>query len=292
MSSRTIGISFLFGVAVLFFGTSEVFAATNINPATNEHWAWNDIVGWIDFYQGGSSDVWVASNATTTGYASSSAGDISLDCATTRNGPICAQSNYGVYNDGSGNLSGWGWSDQYGWISFWCRNHDPACTPNYRVVIDGGSGHFSGWAWNDIIGWISFNCADLGSNYCQSVSDYKVATSWRANSTSGYLDSSTFDTGITSGAQLNSVIWFGSQPPGTSVGFQFAVSNNSGGPWDFGGPDGTPGTYYMADRGVSKQLDYSVHGNKRYFRYRVTLFSDQAQSVSPRIDDIFINWSP
>lgn len=279
---------FVFGL--LFFVRAE--AATNISPSPSEHWAWNDIVGWIDFYN--TDSITVASNATTTGYASSSVGDISLDCATTRGDiNICAQSDYGAYNDGAGNLSGWAWSDTYGWISFWCGNHDPGCTPNYGVIIDPNTGTFSRFAWNDAIGWISFNCADPNppSGICGQ-SDYKVVTTWRATSKSAYLDSSTFDTGVPGGAQLNSVIWYGNQPVGTSVGFQLAASTSSIGPWNFVGSDGTASTHYMTGPGISRRFDYSLHAGKRYFRYRVTLFSDEAQSLSPRIDDIFVNWSP
>lgn len=276
--------------AVVFFGLFLVGvlrseAATNISPISTSHWAWNDFAGWIDFYN---TNTITVTSQQLSGYASSSIGDISLDCATTRAGNLCGQSNYKVTNDGGGNLSGWGWNDGYGWISFDCANYGGCGQSNYRTYID-SSGNFFNYAWNDLIGWISFNCADGG--FCGS-SNYRVATAWVATSTTGSVDSSTFDTGVVGGAALNSVLWHGSQPAGTSVRFQFAVSNVSGGPWNFVGPDGTSNTYYAGGPSLSIKLESQIFSNYRYFRYRVILVSNQAQSLSPRVDDVIVNWSP
>lgn len=270
-----------------------VFAATNID--SSNRWAWNDLIGWIDFY--GTNTVNVSSQQLT-GYASSSVGDISLDCATTRNGNICSQSNYKVINDGMGNLSGWGWNDVYGWISF-CGGQNISTCPGstiYQVKIDPTTGDFSNYAWNDIIGWISFCGKPGGGGGCASTTiSYKVNTSWRATSTSGYLDSSIYDTGVSGGAQINSILWKGNLPSGTQVRFKIASSNSSTGPWNFVGPNGLTdeADYYgPISPNTSYPVNYILHNNHRYFRYRVILVSDQAQSNSPVIDDIIINWSP
>jgi len=269
-------------------------AATNISAVPTDHWAWNDLIGWIDFY---GTDTVIVNSWTLAGYASSSVGDISFDCHTTRSGDICGTSNYQVTNNGLGDLSGWGWNDTYGWISFCGRTSGgtPDCptTPySYRVWIDPSTGTFGSsldYAWNDVIGWISFNCTNHGG--C-GTSNYKVVTSWIATSTSGIAESTTFDTGVVTGAQLNSVLWHGNQPGGTSVRFQFAVSNSPTGPWNFMGPDGTSASIYTATIDTSRKLDYTFHNGGRYFRYRVMLVSDQAQTVSPRVDDVIVNWSP
>jgi hypothetical protein len=142
-------------LATLFFvPIPAALAATNINSSAVQHSAWNDQIGWIDFYTTG--NVTVAS-AQLTGYASSSAGIIALNCATSPSGS-CAI-NYGVSNDGAGNLSGWAWNDEIGWISFYwgnasaspaastttlCKSYSGYC----GVTID-GTGAFHGWAWND-----------------------------------------------------------------------------------------------------------------------------------------------
>jgi len=269
---------------MIFFGVRRSEAATNISPTTNSHWAWNDLIGWIDFYN---TNTITVTSQQLSGYASSSIGDISLDCATTRAGNICVQSNYKVTNDGAGNLSGWGWNDLYGWISFDCANHG-ACPWPYRAYID-ASGNFFNYAWNDVMGWISLNCADVG--IC-GTSDYRVVTSWIAVATTGSLDSTTFDTGIAGGAAFNSILWHGSQPAGTAVRFQFAASNAPAGPWNFSGPDGTASTSYVVSPDISVKLDPQLYNNQRYFRYRVTLASNQSQTVGPRVDDIIVNWSP
>ncbi len=261
-----------------------VLAATNIS-VTNR-WAWNDSIGWLDFYSANSVTV---TSQKIQGYASSTAGEISLDCATTSVGNICGSSNYSVTNDGMGNLSGWGWSDEFGWVSFDCNNHSGCGASNYRVTIDPNNGTFANYAWNDVVGWISFNCADPG--LC-GTSSYKVVTSWVATSTSGTLDSTTFDTGVSGGAQINSVLWQGTQPAGTSVKFQFATSNASNGPWTYIGSDGTGSSYYTGGPGVSIAVDYKLHNDKRYFRYRITLVSNQAQTQTPQVDDVIVNWSP
>ncbi len=280
-----------------FFGFHRTLAdtnpGTNISFSSGEFWAWSDVVGWMDFHYTHSI---IVTSQKLTGYASSSVGDFSFDCATARNGDICGQSNYNVANDGLGVLSGWGWNDTYGWVSFNCTNGGTGCgASTYQVTIDPDTGSFCGtgssscYAWNDVIGWISFNCGNYSG--C-GTSNYKVVTAWRATSTNGTLDSSTFDTGIAAGAQLNSVLWHGNQPAGTSVKFQFAVSNSSSGPWSYKGSDGTSNSYYTVGADTSIKLDYAFHSNFRYFRYRIFLFSNQAQSQSPRVDEVIVNWSP
>ena len=282
---KILSCSVFFVVALICF-SGKAEAATNISATTTEHWAWNDIIGWIDFYN---TSTTVVTSTKIEGYASSSVGDVSFDCATTRVGDICGQSNYGVTNDGAGNLSGWGWNDQYGWISFDCNNNNSCGSSNYRAYIDSG-GIFRNYAWNDVAGWFSLNCSD--PNIC-GTSNYKVVTSWLPTSTTATLESSTFDTGVSSGAQLNSVLWQGSLPAGTAVRFQFAVSNATSGPWTFSGSDGTSSSYYNpAAPNTSLKLDYGLYNNKRYFRYKTTMISNSSSTISPRIDDIIVNWSP
>ena len=278
----------------LFLIFKIVKAATNIDSVNR--WAWNDLIGWIDFYGPGTVNV---NSQNLTGYASSSAGDVSLDCNTTRNDDICeSQSDYQVLNDGTGNLSGWGWNDTYGWISFCGGQSTSNCTGTtiYQVKISGDTGDFRDYAWNDIAGWISFCGTGGDGGGCASTTNaYKVNTSWRTTSSIGYLDSSVYDTGVAGGAQLNSVIWQGDSPSGTNVRFKFAASNSSIGPWNYLGPGGTTSTddyYGPVSPNVSYRLDYALHSDKRYFRYRVILISDQAQQKTPRIDDIIVNWSP
>jgi hypothetical protein len=270
--------------------------ATNISASSSEHLAWNDVLGWIDLYVTGSV---IVTNSKLKGYALSSAGDISLDCATTRSGNICGSSNFQVLNDGSGNLSGKAWNDTYGWFLFCGGQGTADCsgtTTTYQVRIDPETGIFTdnglrqNFAWNSAVGWVSFNCDNTGS--C-GISDYKTKTTWVATSTSGYVESATFDTQQANGAQLNSVLWQGNLPGGTSVRFQFAVANSSSGPWTYRGPDGTSATYYApSGPGESLPLDYTYHNGYRYFRYKMTLVSNLAKTLTPRVDEVIVNWSP
>jgi len=285
LKRKTRSIGFLtIPLGVVFVGYLVVYAATNISSDSGEHWAWNDIVGWVDFYTTNTVSV---SSQKLIGYASSSAGEVSLDCETTSAGDICAVSEYGVTNDGLGNLSGYAWNDTYGWISFDCNNNNGCSSSTYRVYIDPDDGQFHNYAWSDVAGWFSFNCA----NHDCSASNYRTETSWTATSTAGTLDSTVYDTGVAEGAQLNSFVWKGSEPANTDVKFQFAVSNASSGPWTFIGPDGTENTYYTPSVDASQRLDYFNFSDYRYFRYRVVLISDRSQRISPRVDDVLVNWS-
>lgn len=292
----------ILGIFLLY--PMHAFAATNISSSASQHWAWNDMIGWIDFYTPNTANVLTSQ---LTGYASSSAGYISLDCSTSPAGNICGTSNYQVSNNASGSLAGWAWNDTYGWISFCGDSSGHGSTlssstwvcpsvPTYQVTINSSTGVFSGWAWNDAIGWIDFNCSNTADNIC-GTSNFDTVTSWTASSTSGtaavgMLDSETFDTGVASGSQINSVTWIGNLPVGTAIGFQFAVSNSTSGPWNFTGPDGTSGTTYSGISGVPITLTQYSSLIGRYFRYRVILTTNAAQTLTPAVNDIIVNWSP
>lgn len=292
------------GMAVLIVEITK--SATNIS-ASNRY-AWSDVSGWWDFYYYNNVTV---GTSTLIGYASSSIGEISLDCATSPGGDICGTSNYKVTNpSGSGQLSGCAWNDAISWISFWCGDGDcdggntedassTCASSNYRITVD-ANGIFHGYAWNDIEGWISFNCAnDTG---CGS-SDYKLETSWRGGKLTGTLDSSIFDTQALGGATLNSIIWQGTQPAGTCTKFQIAVSTSDSGPWNFWGPDascdgsGDTNQYFGSScPGPDSTIEISGCNrnwvkDKRYLRYRVILESDTAQSLTPQVNDVILNWS-
>jgi hypothetical protein len=256
-------------------------ASTNID--TSSYWAWNDVINWVDFYS--TNSVMVYANRVE-GYASSSAGYIAFNCNSTPSGNICSgpSGNWKITNDGNGNLSGWAWNDSIGWISF--DSTTASSSFPYQVTINSTTGDFSGWAWNDVVGWISFNCIDVG--IC-GTSNYYVKTSWTSAPIAGYLYSSIFDTQVTGGASINSIIWKGSLNGG-SVSFQVASSNNSVGPWNYMGPDGSASTFYTANPNTIIPINLSYHNNQRYVRYKVIIQSDSSQTQTPIINDIIINW--
>lgn len=297
---------FLIISAVIIFGTGSILIlvvkATTTNIDSTSRYAWSDISGWWDFYD---TDTVVVGTSSLSGYASSSIGDIALDCHTTRNGNVCATADFQVTNlDGGGELAGCAWNDAIGWIGFSCKDGDcnGSLTPdasstcagggNWGVTID-SSGVFSGSAWNDIEGFVSFNG--------NPTSSYKVATSWRPGRMSAYLESSVIDTSVASGTILNNIIWNGTKPSNTLVDFQVAVSNSSGGPWSFFGPGGDTGAYYGSScpsvgagnstPGTPICVDRGLVTNYRYLKYRIRMQSDTAQSQTPTITDIVLNWS-
>ncbi len=265
------------------FIIQKVFAATNID--STYRYAWNDLIGWIDFYTTDNVNV---SSTQLIGYASSSAGFIALDCATSPNGNICGTSDFKVLKDANGNLSGWAWNDNIGWISF----ASSTASYTYQVSISPSTGDFFGWAYNDIIGWISFNCSDSGAGGCAN-SNYKVKTSFISTSTSAWLESSVFDTWVVGGSAINTIMWQGSQPSGTSVKFQIASSNSATGTWDYKGPDGSITTFYApTGPSIPAQINLAHHNNHRYFRYKIILYSNPDNTQSPTVTDVIINWSP
>jgi len=108
----------------------------------------------------------------------------------------------------------------------------------------------------------------------------------------GTLISSIFDIQETGGAAINTIMWQGNQPTGTSVKFQIA-SGNSTSTWTYRGSDGSDTTYYTPiGPGFPVQINLKYHNNHRYFRYKIFLSTDVNHTVSPRVDDVIINWSP
>ena len=55
------------------------------------------------------------------------------------------------------NVSGYAWSENFGWISFNCSNDSSCGTIDYGVNVDSDTGNFSGYAWGANTGWIDFS---------------------------------------------------------------------------------------------------------------------------------------
>lgn len=253
-------------------------AAPNIN-ATNK-WAWNDVIGWIDFYYTGNQNVEIT-DTDLRGYASSSVGFISLNCASGPPGSVCTNA-YSVTNS-LGTFAGWAWNETIGWISFNCSNTNTCSNVSYSVRVV--NGELTGWAWNDVVGWISFNCSNTAS--CGTI-DYKVGTTWTPPPTTGILTSSIFDATVGSATFLN-LSWQGALNGG-EVKFHVASSNSSLGPWNYIGPDNSAATFYgggTAGPDTPFALT-TIHSIKRYIRYRVYMTTSGA--ASPQIDAIIITY--
>lgn len=101
---------------------------------------------------------------------------------------------------------------------------------------------------------------------------------------SGFLDSSTFDTGSSSTA-YTTINWQPtSQDPAATAKFQIAT-NNDNTTWNYIGPDGTNSSYYM----TSGESISSTNNGNRYIRYRAYL-STTDTTKNPTITSIGINY--
>ncbi|MBI3963495.1 MAG: prepilin-type N-terminal cleavage/methylation domain-containing protein [Candidatus Kerfeldbacteria bacterium] len=104
---------------------------------------------------------------------------------------------------------------------------------------------------------------------------------------SGFLESSTFDTG--SPSDFHQISWQPQdQPPATgadSVRFQIAT-NNDATTWNFLGPDGTPDTFYTL---TDATINPAQSGN-RYGRYRIFLQTADV-TVTPTVADVALTFT-
>ena len=132
--------------------------AENVDPSSvDAQYAWGENVGWINAEPSGDGGPGATVSGTgVTGYMwGENVGWISLSCV---NNDTCLTADFGVTNDGAGNLSGYAWGENIGWISFSCVNNPSSCatTGSYGVHIDPATGIWSGHAWGENIGWINF----------------------------------------------------------------------------------------------------------------------------------------
>jgi len=147
-----ITILILFG---LFFAPLLVLAAVN-----SIGYGWGENAGWANFNStyGGAT----VSAAGVTGYLwLENIGWIHLDYDDVAGATNTTSTNWGVTNDGSGNLGDYAWGENIGWINF----HSTYS----QVTISGGN--FSGYAWSENVGWIRMDHAQTS---------YRPTTTWSA----------------------------------------------------------------------------------------------------------------
>jgi hypothetical protein len=138
-------------IGVLAAGIAASVTAQTTIDATDS-FAWGESIGWINFR--GDTDNGVAVFPThLEGFAwSESFGWINLGDGPDDNVAYTqSATDFGVNNDGAGNLSGYAWGENIGWIVF-----DTSADNGSQVTID-GDGQFQGYAWGENVGWISMN---------------------------------------------------------------------------------------------------------------------------------------
>lgn len=107
------------------------------------------------------------------------------------------------------------------------------------------------------------------------------------------LNSSVFDTGVSGGAGINTIMWQGIYSSG-NVKFKITGSNCPNGAnnppacdsgnWNWSGQPLRP-----AGPGVQAKIDPQVASNVRYFKYKIMV--DSSSLTSPKIDDVIVSWS-
>ena len=157
----------LFSAIVLTLIIAAIVLADGSMDNTNR-WAWGSNIGWVNLNPA-NGGVTIYSDHLE-GFAwGENVGWIRMGtCATAA--PNCTHdnstTNYGVNNDGVGNLSGYAWGSNIGWINF---------SPNgiSQVWIDPVTGDFEGEAWGENVGWIRFKDT--------AVNSYLSNSNWRGD---------------------------------------------------------------------------------------------------------------
>lgn len=140
-------------IILLILGLFLPLAYVSAGTVLSSHkYAWSNNVGYINF-----ENVIVEDDALSGHAWSTNKGLINFSPA-----------QGGVLNDGIGNLSGFAWGEQLGWIDF------------DNVSINSATGKFSGTATGTLVGTITFDCP----NYCD------VQTDWRQTTTTSSLSHS------------------------------------------------------------------------------------------------------
>ena len=161
----------IFSIAVLLEGLAS---AENIDPDNDgSQYPYGENIGWLNAEPSGNGGPGVlVSDSLLTGYIwAENIGWVSLSCLNTSS--CLTLVNYGVLNDGAGNLSGFAWGENVGWINF---------APVGGGVFIDGDGFFKGRAWGENIGWITVSSDGpvpfgVKTSWCSAVDSYPPVTS-------------------------------------------------------------------------------------------------------------------
>jgi hypothetical protein len=141
---------FLSGLALFFVFSPCVEAVTTIDLANRYTYAGN--FGWIDWVADTNNGAVIGENVCAGYLYSANVGWINLGDGSPVN-QIQYQNNsandFGVNQDGQGNLTGFAWGANIGWINF----EQTYGKPKINLL----TGQFSGYAWSANCGWISLS---------------------------------------------------------------------------------------------------------------------------------------
>jgi len=140
------------------FGAEIAYAYNHFSG--DRRYAWSENSGWIN--ASSTHEKLTISNQGVTGYAwGENIGWIKFDYDGTAGATNTTATDWGVINDGLGNLGGYAWGENIGWINFHPTHS--------QVKVDRSTGDFSGYAWGGNVGWINFG--HTLSNYVMRYQD-------------------------------------------------------------------------------------------------------------------------
>jgi prepilin-type N-terminal cleavage/methylation domain-containing protein len=164
---------------------------------------------------------------------------------------------------------------------------------DYDVTFTTGRGFLRQTDWSegegqeDFVDPAKYFTSDGNIEVTNPVGELRLRKVFDQYESSGYLISSTFDTG--SPSNFHQIIWQPQdQSPETgpdSVKFQIAT-NNDNTTWNFLGPDGTSNTLYT----LANPIINSLHNNDRYLRYKVFLQTADT-AYTPNVAEIAITFT-
>ena len=115
-------------VTALVLWTAGAAMAENVDPASDgSQYAWGENTGWLNAEPQGDGAMGVqVTDTELTGWVwAGDHGWVSLSCQNTSS---CGVNDYGVVNDGKGNLSGFAWGENIGWINFRTSGGSDCCS--------------------------------------------------------------------------------------------------------------------------------------------------------------------
>lgn len=156
----------------------------------------------------------------------------------------------------------------------------------YTNQVDWSSG-----AGQDLFTNLSAYFADDGNVNTSVAGNVSLRKAFYAYSPSGWLESSTFDTG--SASNFYTLSWSPASQPvaagADSLKFQLASNEEltATSTWDYLGPDGTSGSYYT----VSDSPIAAVHGGDRYLRYKTYLQTASTTGATPLLSGVSFTYT-
>ena len=141
---------------VVWLTANQAWAATTINAANK--FAYSANIGWLDWRGDVADGAVIGAFVCSGSIYSANVGWISLGDGTPANG-IRYQNNsgtdFGVNHDGTGNLRGYAYGANIGWLTF--TNRDASGATYVGPKVDLLTGRLSGFVWSANCGWISLS---------------------------------------------------------------------------------------------------------------------------------------